>query len=131
MAYLAYEEYKQMGYADMPEEEFNRLLSKAATVLDGMTGNFYLTNDLAMDFPVRREPFKRALAAQVEYFHEVGATTSYGMNQSPQSVTIGRTTMNMGGRSDSPSQTIPLISPEVVGLLSSTGLLYRGVGTVW
>lgn len=130
MAYLAYEEYKQMGYADMPEEEFNRLLSKAATVLDGMTGNFYLTNDLAMDFPVRREPFKRALAAQVEYFHERGSTTSYGMQQTPQSVSIGRTTMNMGG-SSAAGQKTPLISPDVVGLLSSTGLLYRGVGTAW
>jgi len=132
MAYLTYDEYKQMGYADMPKEEFDRLIGKAETTLDGLTGNFYLANDLATDFPVRREPFKRALAAQVEYFHETGATTTYGMNQTPQSVSIGRTTMNMGGRSDSNAgQKVSLISPDVIGLLSPTGLLYRGVGTTW
>lgn len=130
MAYLTYEEYTQMGYTDMPEHGFNRLASRAGAVLDGLTGNFYLTTDLVTDFPVRREPFKRALAVQVEYFHNTGATSTYEMNQMPQSVSIGRTTMNMGGRSDSVSQKISLVSPDVMGLLATTGLLYRGVGTV-
>ncbi|MEK0285921.1 hypothetical protein [Caldifermentibacillus hisashii] len=126
MPYLTYEEYNQLGFADMEEAEFNKLLPKASDVLDSVTRFFYCENDLESDVPIRKEQFKKAVAAQVEYFHETGATTSYGMNE-PSTVTIGRTTLSEGSRN---SQTAPrndLISEDVYFYLRDTGLLYRGL----
>jgi len=129
MPYLTYEEYNQLGFADMEEAEFNKLLPKASDVLDSVTRFFYRENDLESDVPIRKEQFKKAVAAQVEYFHETGATTSYGMNE-PSTVTIGRTTLSEGSKSSQSAPRNDLISKEVYFYLKETGLLYRGIGVV-
>lgn len=129
MPYLTYEEYNQLGFADMEEAEFNKLLPKASDVLDSVTRFFYRENDLESDVPIRKEQFKKAVAAQVEYFHETGATTSYGMNE-PSTVTIGRTTLSEGSKSSQSAPRNDLISKDVYFYLKETGLLYRGIGVV-
>lgn len=129
MPYLTYEEYNQLGFADMEEAEFNKLLPKASDVLDSVTRFFYRENDLESDVPIRKEQFKKAVAAQVEYFHETGATTSYGMNE-PSTVTIGRTTLSVGSKSSQIAPSNDLISKDVYLYLKETGLLYRGIGVV-
>jgi len=40
MAYLTYQEYINFGFAEIDEEEFNRLLPKASDVVDGITRSF-------------------------------------------------------------------------------------------
>ncbi|MEK6452614.1 hypothetical protein [Caldifermentibacillus hisashii] len=129
MPYLTYEEYNQLGFADMEEAEFNKLLPKASDVLDSVTRFFYRENDLESDVPIRKEQFKKAVAAQVEYFHETGATTSYGMNE-PSTVTIGRTTLTAGSRNSQAAPQNNLVSKDVYFYLKDTGLLYKGVGVV-
>lgn len=129
MPYLTYEEYNQLGFADMEEAEFNKLLPKASDVLDSVTRFFYRENDLESDVPIRKEQFKKAVAAQVEYYHETGATTSYGMNE-PSTVTIGRTTLSEGSKSSQSAPRNDLISKDVYFYLKETGLLYRGIGVV-
>ncbi|MEN0648911.1 hypothetical protein NSQ82_07760 [Caldifermentibacillus hisashii] len=129
MPYLTYEEYNQLGFVDMEEAEFNKLLPKASDVLDSVTRFFYRENDLESDVPIRKEQFKKAVAAQVEYFHETGATTSYGMNE-PSTVTIGRTTLSVGSKSSQIAPRNDLISKDVYLYLKETGLLYRGIGVV-
>jgi len=129
MPYLTYEEYNQLGFADMEEAEFNKLLPKASDVLDSVTRFFYRENDLESDVPIRKEQFKKAVAAQVEYFHETGATTSYGMNE-PSTVAIGRTTLSEGSKSSQSAPRNDLISKDVYFYLKETGLLYRGIGVV-
>lgn len=129
MPYLTYEEYNQLGFADMEEAEFNKLLPKASDVVDGVTRHFYKFNDLESDAQFRKEQFKKAVAAQIEYFYEMGAANSHGLNE-PSTVTIGRTTLTAGSRN---SQTAPqndLVSKDVYLYLNYTGLLYKGLGVV-
>lgn len=128
MPYLTYNEYQELGFADIEQSEFDRLLKKASDAVDGVTRSFYKFNDMEKDVPWRQEQFKKAVAAQIEYFHEMGATNSHGLNE-PSSVTIGRTTMNNGNSSNTDSRN-DLVCKDVYFYLKETGLLYKGLGVV-
>jgi len=130
MPYLTYEEYIDLGFEEMEQSEFEILLKRASGVLDSVTRSFYKFNNINEDVEWRREQFKKAVAAQVEYFHETGATTSYGMNE-PTHVTIGRTSMTAGSNKN--AQAKPqnsFICSEVYLYLKDTGLLYKGIGVL-
>jgi len=104
MAYLTYDEYIQLGFAEIEKTEFDRLLPKASDVINSVTRDFYVFNDIDDDVEFRRERFKKAIAAQIEYFHDMGATSSHGLNE-PSTVTIGRTTVSRGYRGTSQDET--------------------------
>ena len=129
MPYLTYQEYLNFGFSEIEESEFDRLLKKASDVVDSVTRSFYKFNDLSDDVPFRREQFKKAVAAQIEYFHDMGATSSHGINE-PGHVQIGRTSISQGGRNSSGQDESKnnLVSNDVYVYLSDTGLLYRGIG---
>lgn len=129
MPYLTYKEYTDLGFEEMEESEFEKLLIKASGVLDSITRYFYSYNDLESDIDFRKEQFKKALAAQIEYFHDMGATSSHGLNE-PSTVQIGRTSMSKGGHNSSGQngQQNKLVSDDVYMYLQGTGLLYRGIG---
>lgn len=129
MAYLTYDEYKGFGFTEIDQAEFDKLLPKASDAIDSISRYFYKFHDLETDIPLRKELFKKAVAAQIEYFHETGSTTSYGMNE-PSNVTIGRTYMSSGSRNSQESPQNDLISKEVVLYLKDTGLLYKGIRVV-
>lgn len=126
MNYLDHVEYKDYGFVEIPNQDFNRLLRKASDVIDNVTRRFYVFTDIEMDVQWRRDAFKKAVAAQIEYFHETGSSTSHGLNE-PTQVTIGRT--SIGGRQGSSSSGghKDLISNDALMHLQGTGLLYRGV----
>jgi hypothetical protein len=126
MPYLTHLEYEDMTFVSIEVTEFDRLVDRASDVLDSITRSFYQFNDIENDVPFRRDKFKKAVASQVEYFHEMGATTSQGLNE-PQSVSIGRTTVSVGNASQG---TNNLICSEVFMYLRDTGLLYRGLVVV-
>lgn len=119
MAYLTHEEYKEFGYSEIQEEDFEKLIARACDYLDVQTRNFYHLNDLDTDIEFRRTKFKKAVALQAEYMHVTGALTSYDIN-TPQSWSIGRTSVTeaYSGRS--------IICDDAIAMLSGTGLLYRG-----
>lgn len=130
--YLTYSEYMNLGFAEMDEAEYNRLLKKASDVVDGVTRNFYKLNSIQDDVDFRRDQFKKAIGAQIEYFYEMGATNSHGLNE-PTNVTIGRTSIgrtSIGRNSGSNAPQNGLISPDVFLYLQDTGLLYAGIGVV-
>lgn len=127
MAYLTYEEYLEMGYVKVDPSEFERLLKRASDSVDGITNHFYRFNDIEDDVPFRQEQFKKAVAAQIEYFYEMGSVNSHGLD-TPQSVTIGRTSMSTGNTHSGSQDKNNLVSPDVFFLLSNTGLLYTGIG---
>lgn len=132
MPYITYDEYIKNGNEPIEQEEFDRLVVKAGDVIDNITRHFYRFNNIDDDIPFRREQFKKAVAAQVEYFHDMGATSSHGLNE-PGTVTIGRTTVSKGGRHTSSNQEETnnnIVSKDVYMYLSGTGLLYRGIGVV-
>ena len=129
MAYLTLEEYEEFSLNDgVTEEEFNKLLPRASSLLDIQTHNFYVFNDLEDDkVDFRKSRFKQALVAQIDYFKESGATTHYELNKAPQAFSAGRTSVtNVSGRSIE-VKSKSLVAEEVYLLLSGTGLLYRGV----
>lgn len=126
MPYLTYQEYLNLGFSEIEESEFNRLLPKASEDVDGVTRHFYKFNNLADDVPFRQEQFKKAVTAQIEYFHDMGATSSHGLEE-PSTVTIGRTTLSEGSRNSNKTTQRGLISKDVFFYLKDTGLLYRGL----
>jgi len=129
MPYLTYEEFKN---PNVDEETFDELLEKASALLDHITNNFYVKNNIAADTEWRALKFKQALKAQIDYFVEVGSTTFEGINQEPQSFSAGRTSVtntsrySMKGSNKSKS----LIAEEVYIHLAGTGLLFAGVGSL-
>ena|SRR5690625_3101955 len=128
MPYLTYEEYNDLGFSEIESTEFNRLLKRASDVLDSVTRYFYRHNDIESDVPFRKEQFKKAVAAQIEYFHDMGATNTHSLNE-PGTVTIGRTTMSQGSRNSTQNeQKESIVSDDVYMYLQGTGLLYKGLG---
>lgn len=131
MAYITFQEFKELtGNSELEEPEFNSLLPLASDFMDVQTRAFYQHNDLESDVSqFRRDRFKKAVAYQIEYMHDTGAKSSYDIN-TPQSWSIGRTSVteasryNSTGQNEAPS----IISEDAISLLSGTGLLYRGVG---
>ncbi len=127
MPYLTYAEYKDFGFSEIDETEFNRLIKKAGDAVDGISRFFYQFNDIEDDVEFRRTQFKKAVAAQVEYFHDIGATSSHEINN-PLSVQIGRTQVSTGANNQKKLNSI--ISDDSVRYLRGTGLLYRGLGVM-
>ena len=129
MPYLMYEEYIDFGFTEIEEDEFDNLLKRASDAVDSITNLFYKFTNIEDDVTFRQEQFKKAVSCQVEYFHETGATTSYGMNEDA-TVTMGRTTLSKGSRGSTGQQTASnkLVSDDVYMYLAATGLLYRGIG---
>lgn len=125
MPYLTYAEYQDLGFSEMDETEFGKLVKKASDVIDGITRFFYQFNDIEDDVEFRRNQFKKAVAAQIEYFNDVGATSSHEINN-PLTVQIGRTQVSTGAANQKKTNTI--VAEDVYMYLSGTGLLYRGIG---
>lgn len=130
MSYLTYEEYIDYGFEEIESVEFDKLIRRASDKVDYITRYFYKFNDINEDVEFRCEQFKKAVGAQIEYFHEVGSTTSEGINKTPQSFSAGRTSVTVASASKSADgsgkkDTIP---EEVYMYLDGTGLLYAGVG---
>ncbi|NMP59350.1 hypothetical protein [Enterococcus mundtii] len=127
-SYLALKEYKRLVDRDteLTEKEFKKLLRKASALLDIQTRRFYQRNDLESDIPMRRNAFKLAIAYQIEYMHEVDATTTFGM-QEPDSWSIGRMSVSKSKGGSSSTNEVSLLSGDAMLQLSGTGLLYRGV----
>jgi hypothetical protein len=127
MPYLTYDEYISLGFPELDQTEFDKLLKKAEDVLDSVTRNFYRFHDLETDVSYRRDKFKKAVACQIEYFHDIGATSTHEIND-PLTVQIGRTQISTGEANQKKTNTI--VAPDVYLYLSDTGLLYRGIGVV-
>lgn len=130
MPYLTYEEFNSLSTFELEENEFNKLLPKASAVLDYVTNHYYKRIDMDKDIMWRVMQFKRALCAQIEYFHETGANTFVGLNNAPQSFSVGRTTVTNPSRYNTTgkNESKPLVAEDVYIYLEGTGLLFAGVG---
>jgi len=77
-------------------EVYYHLQSKANDVLLNITNRFYETHNFNEDNnEQRKNAYKMALAAQIEYFYEMEQTTIAGVNRTPQTMSLGRTTVSM------------------------------------
>lgn len=128
MAYLTYQEYIDLGFPEIGESEFYKLLPKASDVIDSVTRSFYKFNDIEQDVPFRREQFKKAVAAQIQYFHDMGGTSSHELEVA-ETVTIGRTTVSSArGSSSNKTKKNSIISIDALMYLRDAGFLYGCVG---
>lgn len=128
MAYLTYEEYTSFGYEDVDAAEFDKLVEKAGDFMDLQTRNFYQINPIDEDpSDFRRTKFKKAVALQIDYMHQVGATTASEMS-SPQSWSVDGMSVSVGGSGGDSGSSASIISEDAIWALSGTGLLYRGLG---
>ncbi|MCL1948595.1 MAG: hypothetical protein FWF59_02535 [Turicibacter sp.] len=129
-AYLSFREYEGFGFQSMDELDFKQLLPRAVEVLDFVTQHFYQFTPLETDVEFRKRQFKKAVAVQIQYFHELGQVTTAGMNAAPQSVKIGRTQISLDSAFSSVgmNKRHGLVCPDVYVYLQATGLLSRGVG---
>ena len=128
MAYLSYEEYTSFGYEDIDTTEFKDLVEKASDFMDLQTRNFYQINPIDEDpSDFRRTKFKKAVALQIDYMHQVGATTASEMS-SPQSWSVDGMSVSTGGSGGDSGSSTSIISKDSIWALSGTGLLYRGLG---
>lgn len=133
MPYLTLTEYKEFTGKNIEETKFTELLPKASDVLDHITSHFYARLDINDDIYLWRvKQFKKALAVQVEYFDELGATTFEAINNSPQSFTAGRTSVSNASRFNpsGANESKSLVAEDVYIYLGKTGLLYGGVSTI-
>lgn len=130
MAYLTLAEYTTDGnYRDIAQDEFTKLLNKAESLLDVITNSFYRFTNFDTDNEWRKKRVKRALISQIDYFKETGKTTTEGLNSSPQSVSLGRTTISQSSRynASGSNESKTIISDDMEIYLQGTGLLYRGI----
>lgn len=128
MKYLEYKEYEELG-GKATNERFDSFYPKASVLLDNVTDYRYIKNDLDKDVDFRKNRFKMALVAQINYFDEMDADTFESLNKGPQSVQIGSTTVSNGSRYNAAgsNESKPLVPDDVYICLEGTGLLYRGV----
>lgn len=135
MAYLTYEEYQQLHFQDIDEESFDKVLMRATMAINSVT-NFRLLKDdkLMDDWPDwMKEQFKQAVGLQIEYVAKTGIETAADARDmgNISSSSIGDTTVSTTGKSDAGSSDTSLyLSPDVLSILGSLGLLYKGVAYV-
>lgn len=131
MYYLTFAEYNNLlEFTSIEDEEqFNRYLNKATSVLDNVTRNFYKYSSLKDDYLWRKEPFKKAVACQIEYFYETGFMTTEGLNSAPQSQQLGRTSISKASKFNpgGDNETKSIVCDDVYLYLAGTGLLNRGL----
>lgn len=99
-------------------------------MLDHVTRKFYHRADLETDYDWRRDAFKQAVAAQIEYFSELGGFTSESLNNEPQQQQIGRISVAKVARINATGQVDErtLLSKDAYIFLEETSLLSRGIG---
>src|SRR5690625_2809792 len=118
MPYLTFDEFKDLSNFDIDDSEFEKLLPKASAMLDYVTNHFYQKVEMDHDNQWRVSQFKKALCAQIEYFHETEGTTYESINQVPQSFSAGRTTVT--NRSDGQDESKLLVAQDVYIYLEGT-----------
>lgn len=129
MTYLSYEEFDNFKIGEVDVIEFDKFINKACDVIDSVTNFYYQHNNLENDISFRKIQFKKAIAAQVKYFSDLGGSSIEEI-QSAQSVTIGRTSISKGSNSHSKQEKQSLTSEDALMYLKSTGLLYTGIGVI-
>lgn len=126
---LSFVEYQNLGGL-ANQEEFEKLVKKAESVLNAHIRHYYRNHDFETDAEWRKSAVKASIAFQVDYFHETQSTSYESLNNTPQTITLGRTTISQTSRFNAAgaNEKKPMLCFDSVMALQGTGLLYRGVG---
>jgi hypothetical protein len=123
MPYIDYAFYTDV-YKGVPindSDTFLRLAERASDVIDQITSyQIALSANGLNDYSTFiQDQVKKAVAAQVEYFHLNGDSIVHGINEF-QNVKLGDFSYSSGAAQSA-------VSPAVFSYLRQSGLLYRGV----
>lgn len=135
MEALSYEEYEAYS-GKVDEAKFNALIKKAQIAIEAITNGFYFDTDkletelASVQYNMRALYYKHAIAYQIDYYDEMGATTVAALNKKPVSQSIGSTSINYGEKGTDSSGNVARVSAESLDVLGVVGLLYRG-GRLW
>ena len=106
---MNYNDYLELGFTELTEDNFNKYIVQAETILESLTRNV----DVTINKWVYNK-YLKALALEVEYLSQGGGS---GVSQ----WSVGRSSVT------TKSDTTQLINNNVILALSGTGLLYRGL----
>lgn len=124
--YITELDYEHLIRTSAPSN-FEELAVRAGDVLDVVTRHYFKRYPLDDSFVSQQ--FKKAVAYQIQYYEDIGITTMEEVNNQPDSVRIGDTTVSYSRmNSTAKTQRKSTISDDALDLLAGTGLLYRGGG---
>lgn len=128
MQLLSQEEFQELTNKST-NADFDTLEKAAENMINPLTRMYYERNSIDEDTDTNRVNwFKKALALQIEYMDDIGATSTYEMAQKDiKSVSIDGTSVSTGtSPTDSATNGVYNLALEY---LFYTGLLYRGVSS--
>lgn len=128
MALLNKDEFQKLT-GIVPDADFDKLEKAAESMINPLTGMYYELHSIDEDTDINRVNwFKKALALQIQYMSDIGASSTYEMAQKDvKSVSIDGTSVSTGtSPSDSATNGVYNLALEY---LFYTGLLYRGISS--
>lgn len=128
MALLNKDEFQKLT-GIVPDADFDKLEKAAESMINPLTGMYYELHSIGEDTDINRVNwFKRALALQIQYMSDIGASSTYEMAQKDiKSVSIDGTSVSTGtSPTDSATNGVYNLALEY---LFYTGLLYRGISS--
>ncbi len=128
MQLLSQKEFQELT-SKSTNADFDTLEKAAENMINPLTRMYYERNSIDEDTDTNRVNwFKKALALQIEYMDDIGATSTYEMAQKDiKSVSIDGTSVSTGtSPTDSSTNGVYNLALEY---LFYTGLLYRGVSS--
>lgn len=131
MKYLTHEEMQELA-TEIPVtfEIIAKLVAEAEKLVNIYTRRFYFYNDFNNENKFIRECIKDAIREQVRYFHSTNTYTLEEINDTPQTLTIGRMTISNSskyGGSGNSGNTRLVACLGFIDNMSATGRLWRGV----
>ena len=129
MAYITYQQYTDIyGDSSISEDNFSVYAGLASDLIDSITQyKIEKAGGLNALPSFIQELVKKATAAQVLYFTQIGFETAL-TGQAGQSFTVGKVSVSGGSLANANAKAGELmISPLAVAMLEQTPLMYRGV----
>lgn len=133
---MNYKDYTNLGFTKLKQEQFENQLADATMLIDNLTNDCYVINDIVDDltsavpfFAYRAKQYEKAICLQCEFAEEAGASTPLEQSMgAPKSVAVGRTTLTYDSNAviDVTYGSSGIVK-TAVDVLARTGLLSRAV----
>lgn len=139
---LSYDTYTQLGFKALTQEQFEKQVAIAQTLVENITNQFYadgsehtIENDLnSTDSFIKRRAliYEKAICMQCEFAQEYGATPAEQTSGAINSVHIGNASISYNKNATIENFTYGNsgVSMLAHNILYPTGLLYSGVGVI-
>ena len=136
---LSYDTYKQLGFKTLTQDQFEKQIAIAQTLVENITNQFYadgsentIEKDLqSTDSFIKRRAliYEKAICMQCEFAEEYGATPAEQTSGAINSVHIGNASISYNKNATIENFTYGNsgVSMQVFNILYPTGLLYAGV----